>query len=366
MESNKELINLLEVEPDEEIYKELTTSVDKINKDLTGKHVNLVYTDDSSGTLLAGEKIITPSKDNKNIFDDSKIESHSALTPTYKIPNKTQLSEREMQVYSTVFRRFVAVFCAEDCVVTRSEITIAVGDLEIFVLKGMVVLEKGWTKYDDYTQKDKVLPALQKGDRVNIDFKPTEKETQPPKHYTIETLNNYLKNPFKEEKNAAKEKVKENDEPNEFDDEDDYKAIFEGLELGTEATRTGIIDNARKSEYILLKKDVYTILPDGEYLIEALLRLGISMDKYKTSEMGKALKMNPSDAADYLQYWVLTGVLSENGETAVPSPSVEVKKEEKPAETKKVEIVPVAPSKPSSKEILERIGNCRATNRESH
>jgi archaellum biogenesis ATPase FlaH len=45
-----------------------TYSVDKINKDLTGKHVNLVYTDDSSGTLLAGEKIITPSKDNKNIF----------------------------------------------------------------------------------------------------------------------------------------------------------------------------------------------------------------------------------------------------------------------------------------------------------
>ena len=37
-------------------------------------------------------------------------------------------------------------------------------------------------------------------------------------------------------------------------DDEDYKAIFEGLELGTEATRTGIIDNARKSEYILLIK----------------------------------------------------------------------------------------------------------------
>ena len=50
-------------------------------------------------------------KDGKNIFDDSKIESHSALTPTYKIPNKESLNEREMQVYQTVFRRFVAVFC---------------------------------------------------------------------------------------------------------------------------------------------------------------------------------------------------------------------------------------------------------------
>ena len=56
-------------------------------------------------------------KDKKTIFDDSKIESHSAITPTYKIPDKTKLSEQEMQVYSTVFRRFVAVFCAEDCVV---------------------------------------------------------------------------------------------------------------------------------------------------------------------------------------------------------------------------------------------------------
>ena len=60
--------------------------------------------------------------------------------------------------------------------------------------------------------------------------------------------------------------------------------------MGTEATRTGIIDNARKSGYINLKKDVYTILEGGEYLIESLSRLGIGMDKYKTSEMGKALK----------------------------------------------------------------------------
>ena len=67
-------------------------------------------------------------------------------------------------------------------------------------------------------------------------------------------------------------------------------AIFEGLELGTEATRTGIIDNARSSKYIELQKDTYLILPDGEYLIETLTDLGIVMDKYKTSEMGQALK----------------------------------------------------------------------------
>ena len=225
-------------------------------------------------------------KDSKYIFDDSKIESHSALTPTYKIPDKTKLSEKEREVYSTVLRRFVAVFCAEECVAEKSEIKIKVGEYEEFSLKGTVILEPGWTKYDDYSQKDKLLPKLAVGDAVNINFEPTERQTSPPRHYTIETLNNYLKNPFKDDKAKAKEL----EESGEVDDAEDYKAIFEGLELGTEATRTGIIDNAKKSGYINLKKDVYTVLEGGEYLIESLERLSIGMDKYKTSELGKALK----------------------------------------------------------------------------
>ncbi len=226
-------------------------------------------------------------KDKKTIFDDSKIESHSALTPTYKIPAKDVLSEKEAQVYSAIMRRFVAVFCSEECLAEKTEIKIRVGDYEDFTLKGTVILEPGWTKYDEFSKQDKILPKLEIGDEVNTKFEPKEKETSPPKHYTIETLNNYLKNPFREEKEAAAEAKNEGESE---DDTEDYKAIFEGLELGTEATRTGIIDNARNSGYIELKKDVYTILPDGEYLIKSLKRMKISMDKYKTSEMGKALK----------------------------------------------------------------------------
>ena len=230
-------------------------------------------------------------KDKKTIFDDSKIESHSALTPTYKIPKKEQLSEREMQVYQTVFRRFVSVFCEEECIAQKTEIVIDVGGLEQFTLKGITILQKGFLKYDDSERKDKILPPLEKGDIVNINFKPTEKQTSPPRHYTIETLNNYLKNPFREDKAALAEKEKNTDVIDEAEnDEEDYRAIFEGLELGTEATRTGIIDNARKSGYIELKKDVYTILPGGEYLIEQLSQMNISMDKYKTSILGQALK----------------------------------------------------------------------------
>ena len=221
-------------------------------------------------------------KDKKTIFDDSKIESHSALTPTYKIPNKNKLSDDELLVYSTILKRFVAVFCKEECKIEKSEIKVDLDGLEEFVLKGNVIVQKGWTKYDEYNKNDKVLPNLNKDDEFSVDFQVKEKKTTPPKHYTIETLNNYLKNPFKDEK--------KNIEENEEDDSEEYRAILDGLELGTEATRTGIIDNAIKSGYIALKKDVYYLLDGGEYLINSLSKMNISMDKYKTSNLGKALK----------------------------------------------------------------------------
>ena len=217
-------------------------------------------------------------KDKKTIFDDSKIESHSALTPTYKIPDKGSLNDDEFTVYSAILRRFVAIFCEEECYIEKSELTISLGGKEDYSIKGSMILTEGWTKYDGGEKKDKMLPKLEKGDKVNVDFHPEEKQTQPPKHYTIETLNNYLKNPFKDDKTSDE------------NDDEDYKAIFKGLELGTEATRTGIIENAKKSGYISLKKDVYFIENGGKYLIEQLSDMNISMDKYKTSRLGQALK----------------------------------------------------------------------------
>lgn len=229
-----------------------------------------------SGVKKLGYPVVF--KDKKTIFDDSKIESHSALTPTYKIPDKGALNDDEFTVYSAILRRFVAIFCEEECYIEKSELTISLGGKEDYSIKGSMILTEGWTKYDGGEKKDKMLPKLEKGDKVNVDFHPEEKQTQPPKHYTIETLNNYLKNPFKDDKTS------------DDSDDEDYKAIFKGLELGTEATRTGIIENAKKSGYISLKKDVYFIENGGKYLIEQLSDMNISMDKYKTSRLGQALK----------------------------------------------------------------------------
>lgn len=227
-------------------------------------------------------------KDSKWIFDDSKIESHSALTPTYKIPKKSELSEEEYFVYKTIANRFFAVFSAEDCIVSRTTMDITLGDnVEVFKLVGDVVLSKGWTVFEDREKKDKVLPNLQVGDFVNTNFKMVEKETNPPKHYTVETLNNFLKNPFREN-------LKEIDDANEDEDDkteaEELKAMFEGVELGTEATRSGIIANAISSKYISIKDNTYKLEPLGKYYVETLSSLKIMMPKEKTAEMGKSLK----------------------------------------------------------------------------
>lgn len=222
-------------------------------------------------------------KDKKTIFDDSKVESHSALTPTFKIPKKENLSDDEFRVYSAVFKRFVAVFCSEPCIAEKTEITVKVGEYEEFTLKGTVITEKGWTRYDDPPVSDKVLPDLKPGDIIETAFAPKERETAPPKHYTVETLNNFLKNPYREIKAAAADSESE-------DDMEEYRAIFEGVEIGTEATRTAIIHNAEESKYIELKNNTYRILDGGIYLIETLARLKINMEKEKTALLGKALK----------------------------------------------------------------------------
>lgn len=66
-------------------------------------------------------------KDSKRIFDDSKIESHSALMPTDKIANYDSFSSNEKKVYQAIFARFNSVFWKEPCIITETEATIHVG-----------------------------------------------------------------------------------------------------------------------------------------------------------------------------------------------------------------------------------------------
>ena len=214
-------------------------------------------------------------KDKKSIFDDSKIESHSAITPTVKIPKEDELKGKMLDVYNSIKNRFISNFLVEETLLDRTIIKIEVGDLE-FLLKGDVVVQKGFLEYEPMKKEEDTLPNLNIGDKLNTDFKAVEKVTKAPAKMTTEMLSNYLKNPFK----------------NEFtdDEEEDYKAILEGLEIGTEATRTGIIENAKKYEYISENKSVLSIEPKGIKLIEILDKLNIDLYKEKTVEFSKILK----------------------------------------------------------------------------
>ena len=225
--------------------------------------------------ILCSEGYNLEFKDKKTIFDDSKIESHSAITPTVKIPKEDELKGKILDVYNTIKNRFISNFLIEETLIDRTIIRIEVGDLE-FSLKGDVIVQKGFLEYEPIKKDENTLPNLNVGDKINTNFKAIEKVTQAPGKMTTEMLSNYLKNPFK---NYEIE-----------NEEEDYKAILEGLEIGTEATRTGIIENAKKYKYISENKSVLSIEPLGRKLIETLDKLNVNLSKEKTVEFSRILK----------------------------------------------------------------------------
>lgn len=230
---------------------------------------NLILIHDKNGELIF--------KDTKRVFDDSKIESHSALSPTENVADITSLSEKEANVYKTIYNRFFSVFTKDECVVTESVIAIQVGRFnpETIQLKGKMFKSFGWMKYEMDDAKDISLPNLKIGDRITVDFNPVEKKTSPPSHYTVETLGNYLTHPFKKDNESV---------------EDEYKLLLSGCEIGTEATRAGIIEKAINVGYISLKRNVYRIEPKGKYMVESLQKVHCDMSPARTVEMQKTLK----------------------------------------------------------------------------
>ena len=257
-------------------------------------------------------------KDSKNIFDTSKIEDHSALTPTLKLPEK--LSKEEEIVYQVIFNRFVANFLAEETIVSETILTIQVADKE-FKLKGTEIIKAGFYVYEP-KKFDNQLPNLVENEEFEINFLAMEKETEPPKKVTESELENYLENPFRKE---IKEINVESEETEEeiVEDAEDYKNILEGLEVGTVATRTGIISNAKSYGYITQENSNYSITSKGEKLIQLLDELKINLYKERTVEFSKDLKKvfhNIKTIDDVLgNTWKILNEIIENGKDIKPS-----------------------------------------------
>ena len=211
----------------------------------------------------------------KSIYDDSKIEAHSAITPTGKWPGA--LAGAQKTAFECILNRFCAVFCAEDCTVDRTTIVIHCYD-EDFTLKGDVQVTPGWRKFEKPSNGDKMLPKLNKGDAVNINFQLVGKMTTPPKRYTVEALNNWMVAPMR---GAEKEDTEYTDA--------EWKEILSDATICTEATRADTVDRCVKSQYISLKKGVYYGEPAGFQLVDIMDKLGIVLDVPVTVNLSKQL-----------------------------------------------------------------------------
>ncbi|MGF6906796.1 DNA topoisomerase [Fusobacterium sp. PH5-44] len=223
-------------------------------------------------------------KDSKKIFDDSKIESHSAITITNKIPDidKDLLNDKEKIVYQAIFNRFISNFLKEEAIISETILSIGVGNV-VFPFKGSIVKQKGFLKYEPQEINNN-LPNFEVGEEFKVNFKLVKKKTTPPKKITEERLANFLKNPFKEvnDDNLIDDEI--------VNDDDEYKDILKGIEIGTEGTRTDIIENAKKSNYISQKGDTYSIESLGIQFIEILDKLKINLYKEKSVEFSTMLK----------------------------------------------------------------------------
>ncbi|RGX06272.1 DNA topoisomerase [Paraclostridium sordellii] len=210
-------------------------------------------------------------KETKKIFDSSKVESHSAITPTTKIPK--DLKGIELEVYNIIKNRFLSNFLIEDCIVSETIVTFEFNQYE-FKLKGTSIKQLGFLAYEN-DLKEKTIPNFSIGEEIRPNIELLEKFTQPPKHITLDELNNYLKNPFKKDC---------------MSEDEEYKQMLDGVEIGTVATRGAIIERAKKLKYIIEKNNTFYIDEKGNQLMKALSELNIDMFKDKTVELSKILK----------------------------------------------------------------------------
>ena len=155
-----------------------------------------------------------------------KDPAHPAIYPTGNLPERT-LYSTERNVWDLVVRRFMAVF-GEPSILQSVKVTISINGNR-FQLNGRRTLEEGWLRfYKPYVKsEDAVLPPIKEGQKVSVKKVVLEdKFTTPPSRYNPSSL---LRRMEKEE-------------------------------IGTKATRAGIIQTLNNRNYIREERIVVTDL----------------------------------------------------------------------------------------------------------
>ena len=183
----------------------------------------------------------------KRVFDSSKVESHSAIIPTYIIP-PSSLSKDESIVYEAIRDRFLANFMPP----AEYENTEIITDVDKykFQSKGKVLKVMGYLDIYGKSTSGNLLPLVEKGEEVDVlSINPVEKITSPPKPYTEDSL-------LKAMKNCGKN-VPEDD-----------TSVLSGYSIGTSATRADVLKKIGQVGYVKKKGKSYSITELGINLVE--------------------------------------------------------------------------------------------------
>lgn len=195
----------------------------------------------------------------KRFVDSSKVQEHYAIIPTKKIPSQAVLaglSTDERNLYEEVVRTALAMFHT-DYLYTETKVTTDVNGLPFFTT-GKTERDKGWKALFSRSEKDSekddpALPPLHQNESVQSNIGIKEGKTMPPKPYTEGQLIAMMK--------TAGKLVEDKEET-------DILKEIEGL--GTEATRSGIIETIKRHDYIQVKKNIVSITDKGRVLCQAI------------------------------------------------------------------------------------------------
>lgn len=212
----------------------------------------------------------------KIVFNSKKVTDHHAVIPTVSSLSEdiSKLPESEAKVYRLISNKFHA--SVGYSLTQNTTKIVAEFDGFEFTSTGNVIKEEGFTKYlKEYKSKkneESVLPEVNVGDVLEIKEKEIkEKYSQPPKHFTEDTL-------LKAMELAGSDAL-----------EKGVEVEREGL--GTPATRAGIIENLIYKELIERDKKNLIATPKGKSLIE------IVADNFKSAEMTAQWEMELSEIA---------------------------------------------------------------------
>ena len=210
----------------------------------------------------------------KVIFNSSKVTDHHAIIPTVSSMSEdlSSIPESEAKVYTLIFNKLHASVGYP--LIENTTKIVATFDGFEFTSSGKVIVDEGFTKYlREYKSKKKeetVLPDVNVGDILEIKEKEIkEKYTEPPKHFTENTLLKAME-------------IAGND------------ALGKGVEvgrkgLGTPATRAGIIENLIFKGFIERDKKNLIATHKGISLIT------IVADTFKSAETTAKWEMELSD-----------------------------------------------------------------------